>query len=49
MYEKAVQSDLEKYEGLSRLTSFCELSGALSDIKYDRLASSRGFEEILIN
>ena len=34
MYEKAVQSDLEKYEGLSRLTSFCELSGALSDIKY---------------
>ena len=44
MYEKAVQSDLEKYEGLSRLTSFCELPGALSDIKYDRLASSRGFE-----
>lgn len=44
MYEKAVQSDLEKYEGLSRLTSFCELYGALSDIKYDRLASSRGFE-----
>ena len=44
MYEKAVQSDLEKYDGLSRLTSFCELSGALSDIKYDRLASSRGFE-----
>lgn len=44
MYEKAVQNDLEKYEGLSRLTSFCELSGALSDIKYDRLASSRGFE-----
>ena len=44
MYEKAVQSDLEKYEGLSRLTSFCELSGALSNIKYDRLASSRGFE-----
>ena len=44
MYEEAVQSDLEKYEGLSRLTSFCELSGALSDIKYDRLASSRGFE-----
>lgn len=44
MYEKAVQSDLEKYEGLSRLISFCELSGALSDIKYDRLASSRGFE-----
>lgn len=44
MYEKAVQSDLEKYEGLSRLTSFCELSGALSDIKYDRLASCRGFE-----
>ena len=44
MYEKAVQSDLEKYEGLSRLTSFCELSGALSDIQYDRLASSRGFE-----
>ena len=29
---------------MSRLTSFCELSGALSDIKYDRLASSRGFE-----
>ncbi len=44
MYEKAVQSDLEKYEGLSRLISFCELSEALSDIKYDRLASSRGFE-----
>ena len=44
MYEKAVQGDLEKYEGLSRLTSFCELSEALSDIKYDRLASSRGFE-----
>lgn len=44
MYEKAVQSDLEKYEGLARSTSFCELSGALSDIKYDRLASSRGFE-----
>ena len=44
MYEKAVCSDLEKYESLSKLTSFCELSGALSDIKYDRLASSRGFE-----
>ena len=44
MYEKAVRSDLEKYEGLSKLTSFCELSVALSDIKYDRLASSRGFE-----
>lgn len=44
MYEKAVRSDLEKYESLSKLTSFCELSGALSDIKYDRLASSRGFE-----
>ena len=44
MYEKAVQSDLEKYEGLSGLTSFCELSEALSNIKYDRLASSRGFE-----
>ena len=44
MYEKAVRSDLEKYEGLSKLTSFCELSGALSDIKYDRLASSREFE-----
>lgn len=44
MYEKAVSSDLEKYESLSKLTSFCELSGALSDIKYDRLASSRGFE-----
>ena len=44
MYEKAVRSDLEKYESLSKLTSFCELSSALSDIKYDRLASSRGFE-----
>ena len=44
MYEKAVRSDLEKYESLSELTSFCELSVALSDIKYDRLASSRGFE-----
>lgn len=44
MYEKAVRSDLEKYESLSKLTFFCELSGALSDIKYDRLASSRGFE-----
>ena len=44
MYEKAVRSDLEKYEGLSRLTSFSELSEALSNIKYDRLASSRGFE-----
>ena len=44
MYEKAVQSDLEKYEGLAGLTSFCELSEALSNIKYDRLASSRGFE-----
>ena len=44
MSEKAVRSDLEKYESLSKLTSFCELSGALSDIKYDRLASSRGFE-----
>ena len=44
MYEKAVRSDLEKYESLSKLTSFSELSGALSGIKYDRLASSRGFE-----
>lgn len=44
MYEKAVRSDLEKYESLSKLTSFCELSNELSDIKYDRLASSRGFE-----
>ena len=45
MYEKAVRSDLKKYESLSKLTSFCELSVALSDIKYDRLAASkRGFE-----
>jgi ATP-dependent helicase/nuclease subunit A len=44
MYEKALRSDLEKYESLSELTSFCELSEALSNIKYDRLASSRGFE-----
>ena len=44
MYEKAVRSDLEKYESLSKLTSFCELSEALSNIKYDRLASNRGFE-----
>ncbi len=44
MYEKAVQAIWKKYESLSKLTSFCELSVALSDIKYDRLASSRGFE-----
>lgn len=44
MYEKAVRSDLEKYESLSKRTSFCELSEALSNIKYDRLAGSRGFE-----
>lgn len=44
MYEKAIRSDLEKYESLSKLTSFCELSEALPNLKYDRLASSRGFD-----
>ena len=49
MYEKAVRSDLEKYESLSKLTSFCELSVALSDIKYDRLAATEVLREIPIN
>ena len=49
MYEKAVQSDLEKYESLSKLTSFCELYGALSDIKYDRLATAEVLRETRLN
>ena len=44
MYEKAVVSDLELYEQLSKMESFCDLSQALGSIKYERLASSRGFD-----
>ena len=44
MYEKAIQSDLEKYKKLTELKAFTELAEALPNIKYDRLSSSRGFE-----
>lgn len=44
MYEKAIGSDLEKYKKLTELATFTELAEALPNIKYDRLASSRGFE-----
>ena len=44
MYEKAVVSDLELYEQLSKVESFCDLSESLGSIKYERLASNRGFD-----
>ena len=44
MYEKAIGSDLEKYKKLTELLTFTELAETLPNIKYDRLASSRGFE-----
>ena len=43
IYEKAIRSDLEKYERLSACTDFSELYREITGITYDRLPSSRGF------
>ena len=44
MYEKAIRSDLEKFQALSKLTSFSEFYKELPNITYDRFGNSRGFE-----
>lgn len=44
MYEKVIRSDLEKYERIAACENFLEFYEALSNISYDRLPSSRGFE-----
>ncbi len=43
MYGTALVSDLEKYRALLDVSSFCELYDALSNLKYDRLANSKGY------
>ena len=44
IYAKAIENDLEKYKQFAKLTKFTDLYEALSEMKYDRLASSRGFD-----
>ena len=44
MYEKAIQSDLQKYQSIADCTGFMALYESLTNLTYDRLASSRGFE-----
>ena len=44
MYEKVIRSDLEKYERIAACEDFVALYEALSNITYDRLPSSRGFD-----
>lgn len=44
MYEKAVRSDLEKYQKIASLDTFTQFLDAFTTIKYERLASSRGFD-----
>ena len=44
MYAKAVGNDLETYREIACLKTFTDLYEALNHIKYDRLASSRGFD-----
>ena len=44
MYEKVIRSDLEKYEKIAACEDFVALYEALSNITYDRLPSSRGFD-----
>ena len=44
MYEKAITSDLEKYQEIAALSDFSELCDALQNITYDRMASSKKYE-----
>lgn len=44
MYEKTVRSDMEKYQAIAEFDSFSKLAEGISNITYDRIASSRGFE-----
>lgn len=43
MYEKAVKSDLDSYRAIASLSTFTELYEAFGSIRYQRLASSRGY------
>ncbi len=43
MYAKAVQSDLDMYRAMAELDCFSKLYEALGSVKYQRLASSRGY------
>lgn len=44
MYEKAIESDLEKYRTIAECQTFSAFSEALQTLSYDRLASSKGYE-----
>lgn len=44
MYQKALESDLEKYKEIAESRSFSEFYEGFSDLSYDRLASSKNFE-----
>lgn len=44
MYEKAIQSDLEKYERIAKCQTYTEFAAAFSGLSYDRFAAARGFD-----
>ncbi len=44
MYEKAISSDLEKYQAIAELDSFSEYCNALTNLTYDRMAGSKKYE-----
>lgn len=44
MYEKAVASDLAKYQSIAQCGTFSEFYEAYRGITYDRLAAARGFD-----
>lgn len=44
MYEKVIRSDLEKYQQIAACEDFVKLYEVLSNMAYDRLPSSRGFD-----
>ena len=44
MYQKALESDLEKYKEIAESRSFSEFYEGFSDLSYDRLASSKNFD-----
>lgn len=44
MYEKAITSDLEKYQAIASLNTFSEYCNALQNISYDRMAGSKNYD-----
>lgn len=44
MYEKAINSDLEKYQAMAELDTFLEYGRALQNLTYERMAGSKNYE-----